>query len=263
MLISVVTPVLNGEKTIERTLRSLASQRADYEHIVMDGGSRDSTAAIVRRYESVYPVKWFSKPDRSVFEGLWNGLERINGDIIGNIFADDFYLPCTLATVKTVFEQHPEIDWITGIPSWHFEDTGVSATMPYAPVYIQKWIRAGYYAPTRLNPLQHESIFWRRSLWEKEKGNVRELMLKYRFAAEFHMWRRFATHTPLRTVCSNFACFSISAEQVSVKNRQKYLEECGLGGKKPWNQSFSNRLVRAVSLLLSKRVVELWGPKAP
>jgi glycosyltransferase involved in cell wall biosynthesis len=44
MLLTLVTPVLNGAKTIERTLRSVAAQRGDFEQIVMDGGSTDGTA---------------------------------------------------------------------------------------------------------------------------------------------------------------------------------------------------------------------------
>ena len=254
-MISIVTSVLNGDKTIGRTLQALSVQKADFEHIVMDGGSKDGTEAIVRHYESIYPVKYYRKPDKSLYEGLWNGMSLIKGDIIGNINSDDFYLPCTLATVKTVFEQHPEVDWISGIPSWNFEETGVNLTLPYAPVYIQKWIRKGYYAPTRFEPLQHESMFWRRSLWEKEKDNIHEILLKYRYAADFHMWKRFAHHTELRTVPAVLACFSISANQVSALNRDKYLDECGLKGKRPWSRKITSPVARFTSLLLRKRLV--------
>jgi glycosyltransferase involved in cell wall biosynthesis len=44
MLTTVITPVLNGARTIERTLRSVAVQRGEFEQIVMDGGSTDGTA---------------------------------------------------------------------------------------------------------------------------------------------------------------------------------------------------------------------------
>ena len=74
--ISIVTPVLNGAKTIERTLQSLSVQRADFEHIVMDGGSKDDTEVIVRSYENKYPVQWHSQPDKSIYEGVWNGMQR-------------------------------------------------------------------------------------------------------------------------------------------------------------------------------------------
>ena len=51
--ISVVTPCLNSERYIEQTLRSVAMQRDDgveVEHLVIDGGSADGTAALVAKY---------------------------------------------------------------------------------------------------------------------------------------------------------------------------------------------------------------------
>lgn len=228
MLISVVTPVLNGAKTIERTLKSLESQKASYEHVVMDGGSKDETEAIVRRFESRYPVRFLQQPDKSVFEGMWNGMERARGDIMGTIFADDFYLPWTLATVERVFAEHPEVDWLTGVPSWYFEDSGLQVTAPYAPVYSRSRILAGWQGSHRLGFLQQESIFWRRSLWEREKPEIEKLLKTFRYAADYHLWRRFALHAQLHTVSSVLACFTISSNQVSGKFMGKYLEECGI-----------------------------------
>lgn len=231
MLISVVTPVLNGAKTIERTLKSLECQKASYEHVVMDGGSKDSTESIVHGFEGRYLVRFFQQPDRSVFEGMWNGMERAQGDIMGTIFADDFYLPWTLATVERIFTDHPEVDWLTGIPCWYFEDSGLQVTAPYAPVYLRSRILAGWQASHRLGFLQQESIFWRRSLWERERPEIERLLKTYRYAADYHLWRRFARHASLHTVSTALACFTISSNQVSGKFRAKYLEECGLTGE--------------------------------
>lgn len=226
MLISVVTPVLNGAKTIERTLQSLSVQRADFEHIVMDGGSTDDTESIVRRYEDKYPVKWFSQPDKSVFDGMWNGMSHAQGDVMGTIFADDFYMPWTLATVRAIFESNPDVQWITGIPSWYFEDRLVSMTASLAPVFPQWAIRRGLASTRLLGFPQQESIFWRRSLWEKAAPH--DLLTTYRYAADYHLWRRFAQHTSLRTVSTVLACFTISDNQISWKFRSKYLDECGI-----------------------------------
>lgn len=226
MLISVVTPVLNGAKTIDRTLQSLAGQQADFEHIVMDGGSMDDTEAIVRRHEGRYPVKWFSQSDKSVFEGMWNGLQHAQGDVMGTIFADDFYMPWTLATVQRIFDQNPTVDWITGIPSWYYEDRRVSMTATLAPVFPQWAIRHGLASSRLLGFPQQESIFWRRSLWEKAAPH--DLLTTYRYAADYHLWRRFAQHASLRTVSTVLACFTISDNQISGKFRTKYLAECGI-----------------------------------
>jgi len=228
MIISIVTPVLNGARTIGRTLKSLSEQTGDFEHIVMDGGSTDETEAIVRRYEAKYPVQWHTQPDKTLYEGVWNGMQRTKGEIMGYINADDFYLPWTLATVRHIFDQNPGVDWITGIPSWYFEERLVAMTSPIAPVWPQWAIRRGLASTRLLGFPQQESIFWRRTLWEK--ADPEKLLKSHRYAADYHLWRRFAEFTPLRTVNTVFACFTISQNQISGKFRSKYLEECGIIG---------------------------------
>ncbi|MEM2174991.1 MAG: glycosyltransferase, partial [Candidatus Micrarchaeia archaeon] len=52
MKVSIVTPSLNSEKTIEETIKSVLSQTyKDIEYIIIDGGSRDRTLEIVDKYK--------------------------------------------------------------------------------------------------------------------------------------------------------------------------------------------------------------------
>lgn len=255
MLISVVTPVLNGAHTIERTLRSLAAQDASFEHIVMDGGSSDETEAIVRRYETVYPVRWFSQDDHSLYEGLWNGFERSTGDIMGSIGSDDFYLPWTLATVKAVFERFPDVQWITGIPSWFIEDSKVSRTAAFAPVFPRWMIRRGWASSKFLGWLQLESIFWRRELWER--SDPRDVLLCSGYAADFHLWRRFAEHAALRTVGAALGSFTISDAQVSSVFRDRYLEQSGLRSGTMTPPRIGRLTLRLISNILSGTVINV------
>lgn len=49
--VSIITVCYNAEKTINRTLKSVGMQSyKDYEHIIVDGQSRDKTIDIVRKY---------------------------------------------------------------------------------------------------------------------------------------------------------------------------------------------------------------------
>ncbi|MDE6249665.1 MAG: glycosyltransferase, partial [Paramuribaculum sp.] len=49
-LFTIITPTFNAQATLPPTLRSIEEQMCDdYELIVMDGGSKDSTIEMARR----------------------------------------------------------------------------------------------------------------------------------------------------------------------------------------------------------------------
>ena len=52
-MISIVTPVLNGEKYIKYNIESIKKLTIPYEHIVVDGGSTDQTLNIVKKYSNI------------------------------------------------------------------------------------------------------------------------------------------------------------------------------------------------------------------
>jgi glycosyltransferase involved in cell wall biosynthesis len=242
-MISIITPVLNGAKTIERTLKALSVQKADFEHIVQDGGSTDGTQDIVRQYSRIYPVRLCDEKDTGHFDALQRGMTKARGDVLAWINADDFYHPWTLATVQRVLAEHRDVHWITGIPAWYFEETGVSMVATSAQVYPRSWIRRGWFTKNRLGVLQQESMFWRRWLWERSAPE--DILRQYRYAAEFHLWKRFAEHAELRTVAAVLACFTISSSQISRKFAEAYARECGLadaGERRPWAGRIALRL---------------------
>ena len=90
MKISIITTVLNAEKTIEQCLKSVNSQSVGAEHIVVDGGSSDGTLEIVKK-KGPHVAQIISEPDAGIYDGMNKGIQRAEGDIIGILNADDFY----------------------------------------------------------------------------------------------------------------------------------------------------------------------------
>jgi len=88
--ISVVTVAFNAAATIGDTLRSVAAQTGDVEHIVIDGGSSDGTADIVREHARPGTI-FVSEPDHGLYDAMNKGRARATGDLIGFLNADDFY----------------------------------------------------------------------------------------------------------------------------------------------------------------------------
>ena len=91
LLVTIITVVRNGERTIEDAIDSVRSQAYPrIEHIVIDGASTDGTAAILKRREGDVAA-WISEPDRGIYDAMNKGLSRASGEIVGFLNADDLY----------------------------------------------------------------------------------------------------------------------------------------------------------------------------
>ena len=90
-LVSLITATLNSEKTLEETIRSVLRQTYDnIEHIIIDGGSADSTLTILKKYSGQIAY-WVSEPDKGISDAFNKGIAASTGEIIGIINADDWY----------------------------------------------------------------------------------------------------------------------------------------------------------------------------
>jgi cellulose synthase/poly-beta-1,6-N-acetylglucosamine synthase-like glycosyltransferase len=252
-MITIVTPTLNAATVLGRNLNLMANQQADFEHIIQDGGSTDDTAELVASYASRYNVKFFQERDSGIYDGVLRGMARARGDILAWLGADDLYMPWTLSTVEHVFARHPEVDWIIGLPALGFHNNQIVKVVPLAPVYLQSFIRWGWYRPGQLGVLQQESMFWRRNLWEASQPSA--FLSNYKISGDYHLWRAFARHSRLWTVSTVLAAFSTSPNQSSNKHLSTCLAECGARAQAvepAWWGKFVNR---AISLVANYRVL--------
>ncbi|MDZ7891014.1 MAG: glycosyltransferase family 2 protein [Rhodoferax sp.] len=91
MKISIVTVAYNSAATIADTLRTVAMQtHQNFEHLVIDGKSKDSTLAVVAAHR--YPgLTLVSEPDSGIYDAMNKGLRLATGEVIGFLNSDDFY----------------------------------------------------------------------------------------------------------------------------------------------------------------------------
>lgn len=97
---SIVTVSFNCRDQIEKTMKSVMQQSyAGKEYIVIDGGSTDGTAEIIKSH-SENLAYWCSEPDGGIYQGMNKGISRAKGDWIifmnaGDTFADNQVLEHT------------------------------------------------------------------------------------------------------------------------------------------------------------------------
>lgn len=97
-LFSIITITYNAEKELPATLKSVDSQTCtDFEHLIIDGASKDSTLELLRRTPN--PRRQvFSEPDRGLYDAMNKGLARARGEFVIFLNAGDaFSAPNTLA----------------------------------------------------------------------------------------------------------------------------------------------------------------------
>ena len=79
--VSIVTPTFNSENTIESTLKSILKQNfANYEHIIIDGKSSDSTLELIKKISPDSII--LSDYDDGIYDAFNKGIEKATGDII-------------------------------------------------------------------------------------------------------------------------------------------------------------------------------------
>ena len=233
MKISIITPCHNAEMYLSETIRSVVSQKGDFEieYVIVDGGSVDGTGTIARKYvqgmESgtlelhcrKVTIKYLSERDEGMYDALSKGLKIITGDIVAYINSDDFYLPGAFSAVVDVFSRFPDVDWLTGMPVCYNEKGQITDT--FLPLgYGRDMIRKGVFGGV-LPHIQQESTFWRAGLLRYIDLDV---LRGYRYAGDFFLWNSFSWHAELHVVYSCLAGYRTRSGQLTSR-MDKYEEE--------------------------------------
>ena len=94
MLITIVTVCLNCEDVIEKTIKSVLKQRFDdFEYLIIDGKSSDSTLTIVNKYKN-NKIRVYSENDNGIYDAMNKASKLAKGKYIyylnaGDTFVDD------------------------------------------------------------------------------------------------------------------------------------------------------------------------------
>jgi len=111
--VSIITVMLNSEKTIAKTIECRLSRTyTNLEYIIIDGLSNDSTINIAESYRPKFQAKGISyqivsEPDRGMYDALNKGIKLASGLIIGSINSDDWYEPIAVETVVETYKKKP------------------------------------------------------------------------------------------------------------------------------------------------------------
>ena len=113
-LVSIITPVYNAEKYIKETINSVLNQTySSWELLVIDDGSTDSTAKIVKSF-SDSRIILIQQENGGVSSARNKGIDLARGKYITFLDADDILPPHSLEARVHYLESNPSVDLVDG-----------------------------------------------------------------------------------------------------------------------------------------------------
>ena len=216
--ISIITPSLNQQEYIEKTILSVREQNYhNYEHIIIDGGSTDGTLDILAKYEN--EIVYISEKDSGQANALNKGLRMASGDILAFINSDDYYLPNTFNSVVSAF-QNNTASWLIG--DYKIIDSLGNEIHDFVIKY-KKILRerANKKLIHGVNYIPQPSTFWKRDLFEAS-GFFNEA---YTYAFDYEYWLRlYIIEAPI-IIRNKLSAFRIHKNSKGSRDYKLQLDE--------------------------------------
>lgn len=219
--ISLVTPSLNQAPFLERTIASVLSQEGDFDldYVVLDGGSTDGSAEILRRHAG--RLRYRIEPDTGQPNAINEGLRKATGDVVGWINSDDLLYPGALARVAQAFTDHPDRVWVHG--RCEIVDEHDRPIRRWLSAY--KDFRCRRYSRRSLlveNYVSQMTVFWRRAAI----GRIGYLDESMRYSFDYEYWLRLAAlGNPLYLEGPPLAAFRWYAASKSGSSFERQFQE--------------------------------------
>jgi len=162
--VSVIMSLYNSEKFLTEAIESVLAQTfSDFESIIIDDGSKDSSADIVESYQDSR-IRLFHQKNSGLPAALNRAITEARSDIIARMDPDDVCLPGRLASQYEYLIEHPEVA-LVGSGATCVDEFGETLThITMTPLFSSGEVSLPE------SPCIHPSVMFRRSAYEKAGG---------------------------------------------------------------------------------------------
>ncbi len=177
---AIVIPNLDQSHFLPTALESLIYQREPFKLAVMDGGSTDNFDEVIKVYsENIAHLR--SGPDKGQSDAIREGLNKIPGDIVAWLNADDYYFPNTFEKVAKCFETNPDVEVVYG-DAIHVNPEGI---------FLSYFPHTQQFSPNKIaniNFICQPTCFVRRTAYERIGG----LDSTLHYTMDWDLWCRLS-----------------------------------------------------------------------
>lgn len=261
MKISIITAAYNSASTLGDTMHSVLSQSyGDWEHIVVDGGSKDGTLELIRELEPRYGgrLRWISEPDHGIYDAMNKGITMASGDVVGILNSDDFYTSDTiLETVAREFEDK-DIDAVYGDIHFVNDDNLTKCVRYYSSKSFRPWKMRMGFMPA------HPSFYCKREIY----NNYGSFDLGFKIGSDFENLLRLIYVNKITTkyIPFDFVTMRTGGASTSGVSSHKQISKdivAALRKNNVWSNSFivSLRFPIKLSEMMISRLFKTSYPK--
>jgi len=212
--ISIVTPSYNQAKFLERTILSVLNQNyPNLEYIIIDGGSRDGSVEIIRKYEK-YLTYWVSGKDNGQADAINKGLRKAKGEIVAYLNSDDTYCPGTLMEVAHYFRKCPDRKMIYG-------DYNIIDSQDNIIKYKKEIIFDYNVLLYGFSYIPQPTVFLKREVFEK----IGLFNIELKCTMDLDYWVRVSKEYKIYHIPTYFANFRIHSSSKTWTQRHVFKEE--------------------------------------
>ena len=205
--VSIITPSFNQGRFLEDSIRSVLEQ--DYpniEYIVVDGGSKDESIEIIKKYQNHF-AWWVSEKDKGHADALNKGFSHATGEILAWLNSDDIYFPSAVSEAVSVLISRPQVGMVYGDANL-IDDSGVTVgQFASKQTSYSQMLRGSVH-------ISQATTFFRAGLWRQ----VGPLDLSLFFSFDYDLWVKFAKVSQILYVPKLWAKFRIHAEGKTIIN---------------------------------------------
>lgn len=156
MKYSIITVNYNNKAGLRKTIESVIHQTfRDFEYIVIDGGSTDGSAEVLKEYNAQINY-WVSEPDGGIYQGMNKGIAKANGDYLNFMNSGDCFYSSEI--LEKVSNYQSDADFIIG-KDYHYNN---EINKGHASIQPPRTTMMHFFIAT----LDHQSSFIKRELFK-------------------------------------------------------------------------------------------------
>lgn len=235
--VTVLMPVYNGEKYLRESIDSILNQTfGDFEFLIINDGSNDNSAGIVRSYNDKRINFVENEQNRGLSFSLNKGIDLSNSEYIARMDADDISLPSRLEKQIAFLNKNPNVG-ICGTWGQFFGESSLIAKTPKSHNKIKGHLFSNC-------SMLHPTVVFRNNLFKKYNLKYRT---DFKIAQDYELWTRASSLINFSNITEVLLMYRINVTQLTSGNN-RLLEE---------NTTIWKSILEELDLSLSQEELEL------